>query len=324
MFSAKRLDLSRIIKIGRKVPPKHIPKPSNGIFDAKVLSRHHADIWCEGGKVWIRDVGSSNGTYVNEVRLCEENVRGEPFLLQDGDEIVFGIDIEDEMIDATAELEQLKSKLDSLDALASMRPLLETNSASGVGALSLPVSNQSLALESALETQRRALSDALTAVSNDARTARQELEVERRNLEEEKRRSEALSDKVTELESEIRRLADMARITAEVAEEKEKLKEEEVAGLRAELESRISQAAAAERLVIESNSITLETETRAKEAAQRALDADATASSLSARLEQSERNFRTVQTQMDELKGHLNEADLKANAAEKELEELKK
>ncbi|KAI9354329.1 hypothetical protein DFJ73DRAFT_311215 [Zopfochytrium polystomum] len=93
-FATKTLDVSAgPIKVGRKMNSKHASERTNGIFDSKVLSRSHAEIWYEDGKVLIRDVGSSNGTYLNGVRLSEEGKPGKPCEIVSGDEIVFGIDI---------------------------------------------------------------------------------------------------------------------------------------------------------------------------------------------------------------------------------------
>ena len=96
-FTKKRLDLSKsdnIIKIGRKVSVKNAPDASNGIFDSKVLSRNHAEVWSdEEGRVWIKDVKSSNGTFVNGVRLSEEGQQSAPAEIVSGDLIEFGIDI---------------------------------------------------------------------------------------------------------------------------------------------------------------------------------------------------------------------------------------
>lgn len=39
------------VKIGRQTNAKTIPNGSNGYFDSKVLSRMHAEVWSEDGKV---------------------------------------------------------------------------------------------------------------------------------------------------------------------------------------------------------------------------------------------------------------------------------
>lgn len=82
------------LRIGRQTNQKTVPTPSNGFFDSKVLSRQHAEIFAErNGKVYIRDVKSSNGTFVNGTRLSQENRESEPHELQTADHLELGIDI---------------------------------------------------------------------------------------------------------------------------------------------------------------------------------------------------------------------------------------
>lgn len=81
-------------KIGRQTNNKTQPKPDNGYFDSKVLSRQHAEIWADAnGRIWIRDVKSSNGTFVNGTRLSPENRESEPTELRQHDSLELGIDI---------------------------------------------------------------------------------------------------------------------------------------------------------------------------------------------------------------------------------------
>ncbi|WEW60543.1 hypothetical protein PRK78_006030 [Emydomyces testavorans] len=82
------------LRIGRQTNAKTIPSPVNGYFDSKVLSRQHAEIWADRqGKIWIRDVKSSNGTFVNGQRLSPENRDSEPHELREHDTLELGIDI---------------------------------------------------------------------------------------------------------------------------------------------------------------------------------------------------------------------------------------
>ena len=82
------------LRIGRQTNQKTIPTPTNGFFDSKVLSRQHAEIYAErNGKIYIRDVKSSNGTFVNGTRLSQENRESEPHELQTADQLELGIDI---------------------------------------------------------------------------------------------------------------------------------------------------------------------------------------------------------------------------------------
>lgn len=82
------------LRIGRQTNQKTVPTSSNGFFDSKVLSRQHAEVYAErNGKIYIRDVKSSNGTFVNGTRLSQENRESEPHELQTADHLELGIDI---------------------------------------------------------------------------------------------------------------------------------------------------------------------------------------------------------------------------------------
>jgi hypothetical protein len=52
-------------------------------LDDITVSRHHAAFLSEGGRLWVEDLGSTNGTYVNGKRVD----RGE---LSSGDEVIIG------------------------------------------------------------------------------------------------------------------------------------------------------------------------------------------------------------------------------------------
>ena len=78
------------VRVGRVINPSKVPaKFDNLLFDTKVLSRNHAEVFCDGqGRVFIRDLGSSNGTYINGFRLSPDAVASEPFQLIQGQELV--------------------------------------------------------------------------------------------------------------------------------------------------------------------------------------------------------------------------------------------
>ncbi|SAM09311.1 hypothetical protein [Absidia glauca] len=61
-------------------------------FKSKVVSRCHAELWQEDGKIYIKDSGSSSGTFVNRARLGAANTTSRPFVIQDGDLIQLGVD----------------------------------------------------------------------------------------------------------------------------------------------------------------------------------------------------------------------------------------
>ncbi|KAH7919818.1 hypothetical protein BV22DRAFT_1133559 [Leucogyrophana mollusca] len=81
------------VKIGRQTNTKTVPAERNGYFDSKVLSRQHAEIWEEGGRIFMKDVKSSNGTFINGERLSPKGVESYPFELKNDDIVEFGIDI---------------------------------------------------------------------------------------------------------------------------------------------------------------------------------------------------------------------------------------
>ncbi|CCF56919.1 hypothetical protein KAFR_0B06220 [Kazachstania africana CBS 2517] len=66
-------------------------RPDNGNFDSRVLSRSHACLSCDAltGKIYIRDLKSSNGTFVNGSRISQTDVE-----LKIGDIIDLGTDID--------------------------------------------------------------------------------------------------------------------------------------------------------------------------------------------------------------------------------------
>ncbi len=59
------------------------------------MSRRHATIWVEGSRCFVRDLGSSNGTYVNGVPVPKRTAEGVE--LRSGDLVQFGEDVEDNM-----------------------------------------------------------------------------------------------------------------------------------------------------------------------------------------------------------------------------------
>ena len=62
-------------------------------FKSKVVSRAHAEVWCEtGGKFFIKDTKSSSGTFLNHMRLSAPNAESRPFALKDGDVLQLGVD----------------------------------------------------------------------------------------------------------------------------------------------------------------------------------------------------------------------------------------
>ncbi|CAJ0651049.1 10124_t:CDS:2, partial [Entrophospora sp. SA101] len=114
-FKRKNLVLydNEPIKIGRSINKSTTPSESNGFFDSKVLSRSHAEILFEKsnnvgekrknsmemkveGKVLIKDLKSSNGTFLNGRKIGVENDEFDAVELNNGDLLEFGIDINNE------------------------------------------------------------------------------------------------------------------------------------------------------------------------------------------------------------------------------------
>ncbi|EKM56851.1 uncharacterized protein PHACADRAFT_254197 [Phanerochaete carnosa HHB-10118-sp] len=94
-FIPKHISLAsnQRVKIGRQTNAKTVPAERNGYFDSKVLSRQHAEVWEENAKIFIKDVKSSNGTFINGERLSPEGLESQPFELKTDDIVEFGIDI---------------------------------------------------------------------------------------------------------------------------------------------------------------------------------------------------------------------------------------
>ncbi|CAH3177343.1 unnamed protein product [Porites lobata] len=91
-FEERRVPFTERVKIGRSVA-KSRPASNNCIFDCKVLSRNHAILWYEDGKFFLQDTKSSNGTFVNNVRLSKGSEESEPKELKSGDIVQFGVDV---------------------------------------------------------------------------------------------------------------------------------------------------------------------------------------------------------------------------------------
>ena len=93
----------RRVRIGRQINMKTVPAERNGYFDSKSLSRQHAEVWEQDGRVinllllsrghednpalqiYIKDVKSTNGTVINGERLSPEGIESEPFELKSED-----------------------------------------------------------------------------------------------------------------------------------------------------------------------------------------------------------------------------------------------
>lgn len=61
-------------------------------FKSKVVSRKHCEFSRSQDAWFVRDVGSSSGTFLNHIRLSQPNVESKPYPVRDGDLIQLGID----------------------------------------------------------------------------------------------------------------------------------------------------------------------------------------------------------------------------------------
>ncbi|KAE9396920.1 SMAD/FHA domain-containing protein [Gymnopus androsaceus JB14] len=82
-----------MLSLDVKPTARTIPSEGNGVFDARVVSRQHAEIWEEGNQIFIKDLKSTNGTFVNGERLSPEGIESDPYQLKSGDIVEMGIDI---------------------------------------------------------------------------------------------------------------------------------------------------------------------------------------------------------------------------------------
>ncbi|CAI7598376.1 unnamed protein product [Penicillium manginii] len=147
-FEKKQINVPfypEVLRIGRQTNAKTVPTPLNGFFDSKVLSRQHAEIWAEkAGKIWIRDVKSSNGTFVNGHRLSPENRESDPHELRENDTLELGIDIVSEDQNTIVH-HKVSAKVEHAGLYGSTPNILDLNfgdldPASGGGLLPSPLS----------------------------------------------------------------------------------------------------------------------------------------------------------------------------------------
>lgn len=88
------------------------------------VSRHHAELRVVKGSVRVKDLGSANGTYVNNKRIKEEEA------LSPGDHLVVGPVVFTVQIDGEpAEIRAVKTKLRPLPAVAKSSAAGESDAA---------------------------------------------------------------------------------------------------------------------------------------------------------------------------------------------------
>lgn len=91
-FQDRMLTLEEPVKIGRSVARVRAA-PNNAIFDCRVLSRNHALLWYSGGKFYLQDTRSSNGTFINNQRLSSSGSESAAEEVCSGDIVQFGVDV---------------------------------------------------------------------------------------------------------------------------------------------------------------------------------------------------------------------------------------
>ncbi|KAI9278092.1 SMAD/FHA domain-containing protein [Sporodiniella umbellata] len=85
------LSEDQILKIGRSTLDKR-NSPTLMSFRSKVVSRKHAEIFMENEHVYIKDTGSSSGTFLNSRRLSPPNETSSPHILRNNDTVQLGVD----------------------------------------------------------------------------------------------------------------------------------------------------------------------------------------------------------------------------------------
>lgn len=96
-------------KLGRPAGAKIKPDSTNGYFDLRVLSRSHAAMYMDaGGKLMIKDLGLSNGTYVND-----ERIGADPVEIKIGDTIFLGFNIQ-----ADTNHKQISARVDNISVMS--------------------------------------------------------------------------------------------------------------------------------------------------------------------------------------------------------------
>ncbi|KAL9114903.1 MAG: hypothetical protein Q9227_001146 [Pyrenula ochraceoflavens] len=150
-FERKQINLPtwpEVLRVGRQTNAKTLPTPVNGFFDSKVLSRQHAEVWSDAeGRVYIKDVKSSNGTFVNGQRLSPENRESDPHQLREHDTLELGIDIVSED-QKTVVHHKVSAKVEFAGVLGSAGNVLDLNfgdidPSTGASLISSPLSQGS-------------------------------------------------------------------------------------------------------------------------------------------------------------------------------------
>jgi len=79
-------------KVGRASKEER-PDTSNAVFDCKVLSKTQAEFKFDGSHFYLRDTGSSNGSFINNFRLSKPGQNSSDNKLYSQDIIRFGSEV---------------------------------------------------------------------------------------------------------------------------------------------------------------------------------------------------------------------------------------
>ncbi|KAI0463799.1 hypothetical protein LJB42_002805 [Komagataella kurtzmanii] len=83
-------DYPKELELGRQAGSRAGTSLTNAYFASRTLSRSHASLFVKEGKLYVRDLKSSNGTFINDVRLEHKK----EYLLNVGDELTLGSTLE--------------------------------------------------------------------------------------------------------------------------------------------------------------------------------------------------------------------------------------
>merc|ERR1712126_713959 len=96
-FKERTIPLSKVasIKVGR-AGKEDRPTESNAAFDCKVLSKNQASIQLNAeDHIVLEDLGSSNGSFVNNLRLSKPGQKSKQTRIFSGDVLRFGSQVYD-------------------------------------------------------------------------------------------------------------------------------------------------------------------------------------------------------------------------------------
>jgi pSer/pThr/pTyr-binding forkhead associated (FHA) protein len=83
----------QVIKDGQPVIKGNKQQSQDNIWlNSKVVSRTHAELWMKNQQLYIRDIGSSSGTFLNKMRLSPSGKESRPYPIKQGDILQFGVD----------------------------------------------------------------------------------------------------------------------------------------------------------------------------------------------------------------------------------------